>query len=191
MMQKHTILDQSFFNRDALDVARNLLGKYLVRSSTAWIRDGSSSLLTTSGAPIALLINEVEAYVGPHDLACHARVGKTARTEVMFGPPGHIYVYLIYGMYWMLNIVTRPENYPSAILIRGVGMFDGPGKLTKKLAIDQTFNKKILAPETGLWVEDRGVIVRDHEILTTPRIGVDYAGPIWSQKPYRFVLNKH
>jgi DNA-3-methyladenine glycosylase len=174
MTKNYTILDQSFFNRNTLDVAQDLLGKYLVRS--------------INNQEIALLINEVEAYDGPHDLACHARVGKTARTDVMFGPAGHFYVYLIYGMYHMLNIVTGPEEYPAAILIRGVGVFDGPGKLTKNLGINQTFNKKIVAPETGLWVEDRGIVIREHDILATPRIGVAYAGPEWSQKLYRFIL---
>src|SRR6185436_20546414 len=115
------VLARKFFERNALTVARELLGKYLVRK--------------VGQKTVAYKITEVEAYIGPHDLASHASKGRTKRTEVMFGHPGHWYVYLIYGMYEMLNIVTDKFNYPSAVLIRGVEGVSGPGRLTKTLKI--------------------------------------------------------
>ena len=109
----------------------------------------------------------------------------------MFGPPGYYYVYLIYGMYWMLNIVTGPKNYPAAVLIRGAGQFNGPGKLTKNLLIDKNFNSKLTDTKTCLWFEDRNEKILKNNIIKTPRIGVNYAGPIWSTKRYRFVLKEN
>lgn len=163
------VLTQEWFRRPVLDVAPELLGTYLVT-------DASEAMIT-----------EVEAYDGPEDKACHAHRGMTQRTKVMFGPAGHWYVYLCYGMYWMLNIVTGEEGYPAAVLIRGVtgAKLDGPGKLTKAWAIDGSYNGKISDPSSGLWIEDRGV--RSTEIERTPRIGVDYAGE-WAAAPYRFVI---
>jgi DNA-3-methyladenine glycosylase len=136
------------------------------------------------------MILEVEAYDGPLDQASHAFRGRTERTSIMFGPAGFWYIYLIYGMYWMLNIVTGPEDYPAAILIRTVGSYDGPGKLTKRLGIDKRFHQKRANKDTGLWIEDRGPLPSSFNIHTTPRIGVAYAGPIWSQKPYRFIASE-
>jgi DNA-3-methyladenine glycosylase len=167
------ILASDFFARPALVVARGLIGKSLVRQGD----DGE-----TSG-----LIHETEAYIGPHDLACHASKGCTARTQVMFGPAGFWYVYLIYGIHWMLNVVTDGEDYPSAVLIRGVGAWDGPGKLTKALAIDKRLNARPASPSSGLWIEDRGYRPPRRLVQRTPRIGVDYSGD-WAAKPYRFVL---
>ena len=138
----------------------------------------------------AFTIHEIEAYDGPHDLACHGRFGKTERTAAMFGSAGCWYVYLVYGMHWMLNIVTGPEEYPAAILIRGAGDFNGPGKLTKALGFDKTVNQKAAAPSTGLWIEPRMHDIASSEIIQTSRIGVDYAGPYWASVPYRFVLKK-
>lgn len=170
------MLNSSFFDRPVLTICPDLLGKYLVYKTKA----GSG----------ALLIHEIEAYDGPYDLASHGRFGKTERTEAMFGPSGHWYVYLVYGMYWMLNIVTCSVDYPAAILIRGAGDFNGPGKLTKNLGIDKTFNNAPACTKTGLWIEDRGFVVKPEFIEKTPRIGISYAGPIWSQVPYRFVLKQ-
>src|SRR5215471_20845815 len=119
-------IEQSFFARPALVVARELLGKHLVRR----IR----------GKEQAVVIHELEAYVGPHDLACHGRFGRTARTEVMYGPAGHWYVYLCYGIHWMLNVVTDEVDWPAAVLFRAAGGFTGPGKLTKALSIDRRLN---------------------------------------------------
>lgn len=164
-------LHPSFFARSTLQVAPEVLGKYLVRGEHAY------------------MITEVEAYVGPHDKACHAYKGRTARTEVMFGPAGQWYVYLIYGMYHMLNIVTDAENYPAAVLIRGVEDISGPGRLTKRLSITREFNGKPALSDSGLWIEDRGVVVPKKHILRTPRIGIDYAEE-WKDKPYRFVLRE-
>lgn len=168
------IIDKDFFNRDTLEVAEDLLGKHLVRSF------GSEQ--------ISLVINEVEAYTGKEDKASHASKGRTERTETMFGSPGHFYIYLIYGMYWMLNIVTEEEGSPCAILIRGAGSIDGPGKLTRDLQIDNEFNELEVKKENNLWVEDRGVLEsQEYEIIRTPRVGVDYADE-WADKPFRFIL---
>lgn len=169
------ILDQHFFTRPTLTVAQELLGKYLVR--------------TIGEQTIALQISEVEAYDGPDDLACHAAKGRTPRTEVMFGPAGHIYVYFVYGVHWMLNIVVGPENYPAAILIRGAGNISGPARLTKFLSIDKQLNTLPLSKKSNLWIEDRGIIISPSSIKRTPRIGVDFAGPVWAQKPYRFIIS--
>ena len=169
------ILSQQFFNRPAVDVALELLGKFLVRKQKGVIEN--------------YLITETEAYDGFQDLASHASKGKTKRTEVMFGPAGYWYVYLIYGMYEMLNIVTGPEGYPSAVLIRGVEGVDGPGKLTRQLGITRVFNKKTATKTSGLWIEDHGIVIPKTSISRGPRIGVAYAGE-WAQKPWRYVLKQ-
>lgn len=168
------ILTPDFFQQETQLVAKNLLGKFLVTEK--------------DNKKISLTITEVEAYLGSHDLACHGRFGKTKRNEAMFMPGGHFYVYMIYGMYWMLNIVTEQKDFPAAILIRGSKEVSGPGRLTKFLGIDKSFDKKLAHPSSKLWLEDRGIIVSKNQILKTPRIGIDYAGPIWSKKLLRFVL---
>lgn len=168
------VLTKEFFKKDTLEVAEDLLGKYLVR------RLGKKE--------IALKINEVEAYDGFEDKASHAHKGKTERNKVMFGDAGNWYVYLVYGMHNMLNIVTGEKDYPAAILIRGAGSIDGPGKLTKFLKIEREVNGKSALFKTELWFEDRGESVDKKKIKRTTRIGVNYAGPIWAKKDYRFVL---
>ncbi len=168
------VLSKKFFNRSAPEVAENLIGKYLVRK--------------VRGKESASMITEVEAYEGHEDKASHASKGKTKRTEVMFGFAGVFYIYLVYGMYEMLNIVTGAKGYPSAVLIRGVKKINGPGRLTKNLNITRALHGKKAVRESGLWVEDRGEKISKNYIKKTPRIGVDYAGPVWSQKKYRFVL---
>jgi DNA-3-methyladenine glycosylase len=167
-------LPPEFFNRPAQQVARDLLGKRLVR------RLGESVV----AAPVV----ETEAYVGPHDLACHAARGRTRRTEVMFAPPGTLYVYFIYGMHWMLNVVTGEEGYAAAVLIRGIEGAIGPGRLTSALNITGELNGLPAAPLHGLWFEDAGIGVPPSRVMRTPRIGIDYAGPVWSAKKLRFVL---
>jgi DNA-3-methyladenine glycosylase len=167
-------LGPDFFERPALAVARDLIGKYLVRR--------------IGGKTTAHMITEVEAYVGPHDLACHASKGLTPRTKVMFGPPGNFYVYFTYGLHWLLNVVTGKEGYPSAVLIRGLEDVSGPARLTKKLGITGALNGASAKRSTGLWIEDRGIKVPPRRILRTPRIGVDYAGEEWAGKPYRFLV---
>ncbi|MAG12803.1 3-methyladenine DNA glycosylase [bacterium] len=181
------ILEQSFFEKSAPDVAQSLIGKYLVRK--------------IGDREIAAIITETEAYDGPHDKASHASKGRTVRTEIMFGPAGHLYVYLCYGMHHMLNIATDSVGYPAAVLIRGIALqgsalkhiksLDGPGKLTKYLQINKTLNALHVSPQTGLWFEDRGIEISKRKIMRTPRIGVAYAGVLWSKKKYRFVLKNY
>lgn len=178
-MQK--ILSQTFFDRDPVSVCQALLGKFLV--------------IKKNGDIFRYVITEVEAYDGQDDEACHARHGKTERNAPMFAAPGCWYVYMIYGMYYMLNIVTGPGKYPSAILIRGLrdevqGMKDkelnGPGKLTKRLWITKNFNGKKSDKKTGLWIEESGITVK--EIKTAPRVGIDYALPERRDKHWRFFI---
>lgn len=168
------VLPPSFFERPALDVTRDLLGKHLCRR----LDDGSV---------FRWPLRELEAYDGPADRACHAHKGQTPRNRIMFGPGGFWYVYLCYGVHWMLNIVTGPAHYPAAVLVRGAGDVVGPGRLTKAMQIDKRFHEQPAALETGLWIEDAGIAVPDAAVRRTPRIGVDYAGPEWSAAPYRFV----
>jgi DNA-3-methyladenine glycosylase len=140
---------------------------------------------------VAGRIIEVEAYVGSQDKACHASKGRTARTEVLFGPPGISYVYLIYGMYHMLNVVTERPEFPAAVLIRAIEvdgeLIDGPGKLCRELGIDRSLHRFDLTHGSQLWFEDRGERVSRKQVGTFPRIGVDYAGA-WAKKPWRFRL---
>jgi DNA-3-methyladenine glycosylase len=182
-------LPRSFYQQSTVDVAKQLLGKYLVRTHP----DGDS---------IGRIV-ETEAYVGPHDLACHAAKGRTQRTEVMFGPAGHAYVYFIYGMYNMLNLVTEAKDYPAAVLIRAVepvqgvelmkqrrrnqaprNLASGPGKLCQAFDIDRELNGADLCGKI-LFVEDSGEPAP--KLQATARIGVDYAGK-WKNKPFRFVV---
>ncbi|GHC12313.1 putative 3-methyladenine DNA glycosylase [Cerasicoccus arenae] len=134
-------------------------------------------------------LTEVEAYDGPEDRACHAWKGQTPRNAVMFGPPGVFYVYLCYGVHWMLNVVTGPVGFPAAVLIRGAGEVIGPGRVTKSLAIDRIQNQKPAQKSTGLWFESAKEIP-DHEIETTPRIGIGYASEPWLSAPYRYVWHR-
>lgn len=172
-----TILARAFFTRPTLTVARSLVGKYLVREN--------------GKEEIAGKIIEVEAYVGCEDKACHASKGRTARTEVLFGPPGISYVYLIYGMYHMLNVVTERTEFPAAVLIRAIEvdgeLIDGPGKLCRELGIDRSLHRLDMTQGQSLWFEDRGARVSRKQVGTFPRIGVDYAAE-WAKKPWRFRL---
>src|SRR5512146_496937 len=172
-------LTRAYFNRPTLIVARSLLGKYLVREN--------------GRGKVAGKIIEVEAYVGPEDKACHASKGRTPRTDVLFGPAGIAYVYLIYGMYHCLNVVTEREDHPAAILIRAIeledGLVDGPGRLCRALEIDRSLNRFDLTIGERLWFEDRGKKLERGSVGTFPRIGVDYAGT-WAKKPWRFRLSE-
>ncbi len=173
-------LKRDFYNRPTLKVAQDLLGKFLVRK-----------VKTMNGTKkISAMITETEAYIGEKDLASHARFGRTKRTEVMYGHPGVWYVYLIYGMYWMLNVITEEHGKPAAVLIRAVvteegESLNGPGKLTKALKISNKFNLES-ALGGDLYIEDRGMKVSPRKIKKTPRIGVDYAGE-YKDKLWRFV----
>jgi DNA-3-methyladenine glycosylase len=168
------ILQKTFYNRPTLKVAQELLGKFLV--------------IEKPGEKISRMITEVEAYDGFEDKASHASKGKTSRTQVMFEEGGIWYVYFIYGMYEMLNIVVGEKDYPAAILIRGVEDINGPGRLTKFYGITRAFNGKPATQQIGLYIEDRGIIINPSQIKKSPRIGVGYAGPVWSKKEYRFYL---
>lgn len=168
MMNK--VLTRDFFNRSAVVVAKELLGKFLV---------------TNQGA---FMITETEAYEGFSDTASHAARGITPRNQPMFGPPGRWYIYFVYGNHFMLNIVTGAEGHPAAVLIRGVMGSNGPGRLTKKMSINKKFNDLPASKKTGLWLEDRGIKVSPRQIKRLPRVGVDYAGKAWSKKPWRFCL---
>ena len=170
------ILPITFFERPVLQVAKELVGASLVRR-------------IPEGATVSSMVTEVEAYDGPEDLASHASKGRTPRTEVMFGPAGVFYVYLIYGMHWMLNVVTGEPGYPAAVLIRGTASISGPGRITAHLQIDESMNGKRAKKSSGLWFEDRTIDIPDDLIETTPRIGVEYSGD-WSRAPYRFILQK-
>ena len=171
------ILQRAYFAQPTLRVARSLIGKYLVR--------------VIDGRMLAGKIIEVEAYVGSEDKACHASKGRTQRTGVMFGPGGIAYVYLIYGMYHCLNVVTEQEEFPSAVLIRAIEidgeLIDGPGRLCRALQIDRRLNHADLTAGESLWFEDRGVLVGRGNVEAHPRIGVDYAGE-WAKKLWRFRL---
>lgn len=165
-------LENSFFQRDVLDVAPEMLGKIIVRRFENQVVK-------------KFVISEVEAYSGNGDLACHASKGKTPRTEVMFREGGVVYVYFIYGMYWMLNIVTGKENDASAVLIRGVEGISGPGRVGKTLQLDKSFSGENLFKSERIWIENSEKIVN---YSTSPRIGINYAGEPWISKPWRFLM---
>lgn len=173
------VLPPSFYRRDAQEVARDLLGKLLVRHGDDVMKVGR--------------IVETEAYVGEHDRASHARFGRTGRTEVMYGAPGRSYVYLIYGMYDMLNVVCAEEGNPQAVLVRALDpvsgistRVDGPGKLTRAMEIDRTLNALPL-DRPPLSIHDGGV--EPARVVVTPRIGIDYAAE-WRDAPLRFLASE-
>lgn len=171
-------LPRSFYDRDTIVVAHELLGKHLVHGVAGVERVGR--------------IVEVEAYLGPHDLAAHSARGLTKRTRVMFGPPGHAYVYLIYGMHWCMNVVTQSEGTASAVLLRAVepvknieSRTQGPALLTKAMGIDGRLNGHDLLSDE-LFVADPGNDAHIR-IVKRPRIGVDYAGH-WARRLLRFYI---
>lgn len=176
------MLNKKFYSQKTLRVAQDLLGKFLVR------KVGKKIILG--------MITETEAYCGPNDLASHASRGRTPRAEIMFGPPGQAYIYLIYGIYYCLNIVTEKKDYPAAVLIRGIKIknvdfkkTNGPGKLCKFLKIDKTLNGHNVALKKHLWIEDRDIKIKPNQIQKTQRIGVDYARE-YKDKKWRFVLKE-
>jgi DNA-3-methyladenine glycosylase len=174
-------LKRSFYARPCLEVAEQLVGKYLLHRSKSGVVGGR--------------IVEVEAYVHEEDQACHARFGRTKRASLLYGPPGHAYVFLIYGMYDCFNVVAEPEHSPAAVLVRalepldptaqhkGPAATDGPGKLCRALGINRTHNGADLLGDV-IWIEDRGG--PKPRLAATPRIGIDYAGD-WANRPWRFV----
>ncbi|MGD0004116.1 MAG: DNA-3-methyladenine glycosylase [Anaerolineaceae bacterium] len=186
-----SILPPSFYDCPVVQVARRLLGMRLVR--------------LLDGQRVSGLIVEVEAYDGEADLACHARAGRTPRTEIMYGPPGWAYIYFTYGMHWCLNCVTGPEGYPSAVLIRAIrpeeglefiavrrsgrsqgDWCNGPGKLTQALEIDGGLNGvDLTAVVGGLWIET-GQPVAEENVLVSPRVGIKSVPEPWRSQPWRF-----
>jgi len=171
-------LPRSFYDRDTTTVARELLGKLLVRVERGTARVGK--------------IVEVEAYLGPHDLAAHSARGRTARTEIMFGPPGHAYVYFIYGMYFCMNVVTEREGHASAVLLRAVepvkNVSDrtcGPGLLCRAMSIDRKLNGHDLLSD-DFFIAEPGT-AEAFRIAKGPRIGVDYARH-WARRHLRFYI---
>lgn len=165
-------LNSDFFSRDAVAVAKDLLGKTLVR---CW----------DEGTISKYRITITEAYCGKEDLACHASKGRTPRTEIMFSEGGRIYVYLIYGMYWMLNFVTSEVDNPQAVLICGIEEIKGSGRVGRELKIDKSFYGESLFDSERLWVENNEFSC---EFNAVPRVGVDYAGDGWKNKPWRFEM---
>ncbi|WP_291859343.1 DNA-3-methyladenine glycosylase [Marinilabilia sp.] len=167
-------LSRHFFSRDVLEVAPELLGKTLVRRFE-------------NGEILRLTINEVEAYRGEEDLGCHASKGRTPRTEVMYHRGGLVYVYLIYGMYWLLNFTTGREGIPQAVLIRGSVEIEGPGRIGRALKLDKSFYGEDSISSNRLWIENNKNLPERPKIITSPRIGIDYAGENWAGKHWRFV----
>jgi len=185
-------LDRLFFNRPTLEVARELLGTRLVR-----LEDGER----TAG-----IIVEAEAYIGEEDLGCHASAGHTPRTQVMYGPPGHAYVYFTYGMHWMLNFVVEAEGFPAAVLIRSIIPIEGieriatrrarrpveqwtngPGKICMALMINRAQNgADLCAPEAEIFVEP-GINIPVSSVTNSPRVGLNSVPEPWKSVPWRFV----
>lgn len=188
-------MERAFFDRPTLQVARELLGARLVR--------------LVEGKRLAGIIVEAEAYRGSEDLGCHARAGKTARTQVMYGPPGHAYVYFTYGMHWMLNFVTEAEGFPAAVLIRAIlpteGLeqiaarrngrsperwTDGPAKLCQALGIDgRLHGADLCAAEAALFLEG-GLAFPDSAVTTRPRVGLNNVPEPWKSIPWRFLVKE-
>jgi DNA-3-methyladenine glycosylase len=164
-------LGKDFFTSDALTLAPLLLGKELVRQ----FDDGRIE---------RFIITEVEAYCGEEDLACHASKGRTKRTEVMYHAGGKVYVYLIYGIYWMLNFVCGEKGHPQAVLIRGLKDVSGPGRVGKVLKLDRSFYGEDIFSSKRIWVDE--CFTENITIQSSKRIGVDYAGEIWGNKLFRF-----
>ena len=183
------LLSRSFYNRSTLTVARELIGTRLVR--------------ILEGQKLVGLITETEAYISQKDLACHAKAGLTPRTAVMFGKPGHAYVYFTYGNHWMLNVVTEREGFPAAVLIRAIQPIEGvdimlekrsgrdtfgPGKLCQALGITKSENGVDLTKRSGdLWIE-AGRKVPNSLVTKGPRVGLNNTPEPWLSKPWRFLV---
>lgn len=198
-------LIRGFYVRDTLTVAQELLGKFIVRRIGGKLRTG--------------MIVETEAYVGPQDRASHAYNGKiTSRNKAEYMIGGHIYIYLVYGINWQLNISMGLAGAPECVLIRALqpminnwrpsfrarqknslpkgriplkNLANGPGKLCRWLRVNKSFYGEDLTKSKRIWLEDRGVKIKKREIVSSPRIGIDYAGPVWAKKPWRFYIKNN
>jgi DNA-3-methyladenine glycosylase len=186
-----SLLSQDFFNRDTLEVAKSLLGKKIVSRIDGRITAG--------------YIIEAEAYQGEKDMACHARAGRTSRTQIMYGPPGHAYIYFNYGMHWLFNCVTENEGFPAAVLIRAITPCEGinwiadrrgnqpnhlwcngPAKLCRALSITGEYNGVALYEKSSPITIEEGLDIRDKDIFKSPRIGISNAPEPWRSIPWRF-----
>jgi DNA-3-methyladenine glycosylase len=177
-------IGRDLFNRPTLRVARDLLGKFIVR------RHG--------GREIAAMITEVEAYKGPRDRACHAyKWRRTSRVEPLYGEGGTVYVYFVYGMHWMLNFSTAGKGKPEGVLIRSIvadangqqKLVQGPGRVTKCLRIDNALDGVDATASRQIWLEDRAMRIPAKCIRKGPRVGVDFAGPYWAARVWRFWID--
>ena len=168
------ILTEEFFRRDGLEVAPELVGKILARR----LDDGSV---------LRERIAETELYRGAEDKGCHASKGRTPRTELLYGGSGIIYVYLCYGMHWLMNVITGESGQPQGVLFRAGEIHDGPAKLTKFMQVDGSFNGADIWNSENIWIEDDGY---RPEIKTAPRVGIDYAGDCWKAIEWRFIAGK-
>jgi DNA-3-methyladenine glycosylase len=167
-------LNEEFFHRDCLEVAPELIGKLIMRK-------------LDDGTVLSVRIAETEAYRGEEDTGCHASKGRTPRTEILYGRSGIIYVYLCYGMHWLMNVITGEEGVPQGVLFRAAEIYDGPAKLTKHIKIDKSFNGESIVTNDRIWIEDDGF---KPDIITKKRVGIDYATPEYRDKLWRFAANK-
>lgn len=177
-------LNRETFNQPTLRVARDLLGKFIVRSD--------------EGRRLSAMIAEVEAYKGPGDRACHAYQGRrTARVEPLYCDGGTVYVYLVYGIHWLLNFSTAGAGKPEGVLVRAIvadpsgerKLFVGPGRVTQYLKIDKRLNGADAVDSKQIWLEDRGVRIPAKSVRKGPRVGVDFAGPYWAARAWRFWID--
>jgi DNA-3-methyladenine glycosylase len=187
-------LRRNFFNRPTLTVARELLGRRMVR-------------IDEDGVRLSGIIIETEAYIGTEDQGCHARSGRTSRNASMWGPPGHAYVYFTYGMHWMLNIVTEREGFPAAVLLRAIlpqeglevmrqhrnkrpitTLTNGPAKLCQALAIDHNQDGCDLCLRTSPVFVEEGYDIPDANVTTGPRVGLNNVPEPWKSIPWRFLV---
>lgn len=171
---------RDFYTKPTLKIAKELLGKYIVRKIGNKKLEGK--------------IIETEAYIGPRDKASHAYQGKiTPRNKAEYLIGGHIYIYLVYGMYWQFNIATSKAKKPECILIRALdsnlgNLASGPGKLCRYLKLDKSFYAEDLTKSKKIWLEDRKVKIKPSQIIATKRVGIDYAGSYWASRKWRFLL---
>lgn len=163
-------LNYDFFHRHALEVAPELVGKLLVHNGQI------------------LRISETEAYCGEHDTACHASKGRTKRTEVLYSDAGTIYIYLCYGMHWLMNVITGDIDDPQGVLIRACVEAEGPGKLTKRLGITGDLNRGSVVDSENLWIADDGFVC---SVRTDRRVGIGYASPEDQARPWRFIMESN
>lgn len=175
MKIKHNLFDSVFFDQPSHEIASKILGAKLCRRG----EDGLIQKFT---------ICETEAYHGTDDRASHANKGKNQKNRLMFGPSNIWYLYLCYGVHWMLNIVTDKEGFPSTVFIRATQEVNGPGRLTRKLSLDQSYSGLPNHPSSNLWLEKKST--PPEKIKRGPRVGISGAGPYWSKVPYRFWFSK-